>query len=120
MKLLQRLGYYLAGFSLGLIFLAFIFNGKKTSCNYSPSARVKNDLIQKEIRIDSTLAAQYPDLNPDQIKSMIEKGNVNFKKSDTQRDSCRIYFIETEGNKEGYLQLENCARTVTVIGMHLR
>ena len=48
MNLLYRLGYYFVGFSVGLIFLTFIFSGKKTSCNYSPSARVKRNLEKKK------------------------------------------------------------------------
>ena len=49
MKVLYRLGYYLGGFSVGLILLAFILNGKKTSCNYTPNARVIDNLLQKKI-----------------------------------------------------------------------
>jgi hypothetical protein len=51
MKFLYRLGFYFGGFSIGLIFLAFILNGKKTSCNYTPNARVIDNLLQKEIMI---------------------------------------------------------------------
>ncbi len=39
MKLIQRIGYYLGGFSIGLVILAFFLNGKKTSCSYGPDAR---------------------------------------------------------------------------------
>ena len=49
MRMIDRFGYYLGGFSVGLIFLGFVFSAKKTSCNYSPSARVKNNLLQKKI-----------------------------------------------------------------------
>ena len=49
MRVIDRFGYYLGGFFVGLIFLGFIFSGKKTSCNYGPSARVKNNLLQKKI-----------------------------------------------------------------------
>ena len=48
MRVIDRFGYYLGGFSVGLIFLGFVFSGKKTSCNYGPSARV-NNLLQKKI-----------------------------------------------------------------------
>ena len=49
MRVIDRFGYYLGGFSVGLIFLGFVFSGKKPSCNYGPSARVKNNLLQKKI-----------------------------------------------------------------------
>ena len=63
MKILYRFGYYLGGFSVGLIFLAFIFNGKKTSCNYSPSARVKDNILQKEIKIPLELQKKISSVN---------------------------------------------------------
>jgi len=51
MRVIDRFGYYLGGFSVGLIFLGFVFSGKKTSCNYGPSARVKNKVIVNFIPI---------------------------------------------------------------------
>ena len=47
--LIRRLGYYLGGFSVGIILLTFILSGKKTSCNYGPNARVIDNLTQKKI-----------------------------------------------------------------------
>ena len=48
MKLIHRIGYYLGGFSIGLILLAFFLGGKKTSCAYGPNARtIKNISIKK-------------------------------------------------------------------------
>ena len=50
MKFIHRLGLYLGGFSVGLIFLMF-FLVEKTSCAYSPNARVLkkhfNEIINK-------------------------------------------------------------------------
>ena len=47
MSFLYRLGYYLGGFSAGLVILFFLFNGKRTQCNYGPEARVLNNLSEK-------------------------------------------------------------------------
>ena len=49
MNLKQRLGYYLGGFSIGLIFLAFFFSGKRTSCAYGPEARVLKNINTKPL-----------------------------------------------------------------------
>ena len=49
MRLIQRLGYYLGGFSLGLIILAFFLSGKKTSCAYGPNARVLKNINTKKL-----------------------------------------------------------------------
>ena len=115
MKILYRLGYYLGGFSVGLILLAFIFSGKKTSCNYSPSARVKDNLLQKEIRIPSDLQNQFPQLSDSIIRNLIDQGEINFSKSDTKRDSCRLYFIEIESKILETFEVTNCAKTITLI-----
>ena len=47
MKFIHRLGYYLGGFSIGLIFLAFFLSGKRASCDYGPDARVLKNIGQK-------------------------------------------------------------------------
>ena len=47
MGFLHRLGYYLGGFSAGLVFLFFILNGKRTQCHYGPQARVIDNLSKK-------------------------------------------------------------------------
>lgn len=111
---LKRLGYYLGGFSAGLIILSFILSGKKTSCNYGPNARVINDLIQKEIYIDLSIQKQYPSLNDSLVRQQLSKASVNFSKSDTQRDSCRLYHIENR-SKEVYWVVENCKRIVRLV-----
>ena len=47
MSLMRRLGYYLGGFSIGLILLAFFLSGKRTSCDYGPEARVLKNIRTK-------------------------------------------------------------------------
>jgi hypothetical protein len=43
MKFIHRFAYYLVGLVIGL-FVALVFSGKDTRCNYFPNARVLNDL----------------------------------------------------------------------------
>ena len=42
-----RFAYYLVGFIIGCFFVALVFSGKDTRCNYFPNARVLNDLRSK-------------------------------------------------------------------------
>lgn len=119
MKLLYRLGYYLGGFSVGLILLAFILNGKKTSCNYTPNARVIDNLLQKEIIISEKIMRNRPQLSTNEIKALIENGKVNFSKSDTKKDSCKLYHIEIKESTSGYLEAVNCAKNLTIISFNL-
>ncbi len=115
MKVLYRLGYYLGGFSVGLILLAFILNGKKTSCNYTPNARVIDNLLQKKIVISQEVIDQFPQLTDSIVKESIRKGTIDFSKSDTKRDSCRIYHIELYRRETAFLKVTNCTKIVEII-----
>ncbi|MBT6161891.1 hypothetical protein N8873_05045 [Flavobacteriaceae bacterium] len=110
MKFIYRLGYYLAGFSVGLILLTFIFSGKKTSCNYSPSARVKNDILQKNLVLP-------PDFkfSDSVVIGFIRKGKIDFSKSQTKLDSCRQYRIDLENAPIRALVVENCSKTIKIL-----
>tara|TARA_B100000767_G_scaffold274538_2_gene307865 strand:+ start:6513 stop:6878 length:366 start_codon:yes stop_codon:yes gene_type:complete len=119
MSFLKRLGYYLGGFSAGLIFLAFILNGKKTQCNYSPDARVLNDLSKKDW-IYSPKVKPFFLLDSITIAVLVKEGDINFSASKTKRDSCKIYTLETKiGLKEYDLEVENCSKKATVLSVSL-
>tara|TARA_B100000886_G_scaffold320497_1_gene262000 strand:- start:377 stop:709 length:333 start_codon:yes stop_codon:yes gene_type:complete len=92
MSFIKRLYYYSSGFIIGIIFLIFIFNGKKASCNYGPSARVINNIITKELIVHSNTL----NYDNDKIINLILSGKVIFSKSDPNRDPCGIYHIESE------------------------
>ena len=49
MNFIKRLTFFSGGFMIGLFFLMFFLSGKKTSCNYMPNSRVKNDILKKNI-----------------------------------------------------------------------
>ena len=70
MKFIHRLGYYLGGFSIGLIFLAFFLNGKKVSCDYGPEARVLKNINSKKIVFSEDLTTFS--LDTSEVKSVIK------------------------------------------------
>ena len=111
MKLAQRLLYYFGGFGIGLIILFFFLGGKKTSCDYGPDARVlKNIRIKKRIfSEDASSTMQIHQIDTAEISYILEEGDVNFSKSNTKLDSCKIYFIEgLVKEKKINLLIENC------------
>ena len=118
MRVIDRFGYYLGGFSVGLIFLVFVFSGKKTSCNYSPSARVKNNLLQKKIAFSPNDNNKIF-LSDSLIRSLINVGVINFSKSNTKKDSCRTYFIDLDLENNFYLEIANCTKTIKIIDFKL-
>ncbi|MFO7701475.1 hypothetical protein [Psychroflexus maritimus] len=118
MKFVKRLGYYLSGFAIGLVFLFFFLSGKKTSCDYSPNARVKKNIRIKD-RVISNQAWHFFEsqkIDTASIASLLNNGNVDFKKSNTQLDSCKRYHIEGQ-HKELKLGMvfENCDSIARVL-----
>ena len=111
MKFIHRLGYYLGGFAIGLIFLAFFLSGKRASCDYGPEARVLKNIRIKPMEYSESISEQLKEYQIDSLalRGILADGDVNFKKSNTKLDSCRTYFIEGEHNdKEIYLTIANC------------
>lgn len=117
MKLIHRIGYYLGGFSIGLILLAFFLGGKKTSCAYGPNARtIKNISIKKRLYSETAKTAMYAhQLDTLDISSLIQTGQVNFSRSDTKSEGCKTYLIENElKEKLVELTVKNCDSVVTL------
>ncbi|WP_027136471.1 hypothetical protein [Gaetbulibacter saemankumensis] len=117
MKLIQRIGYYLGGFSMGLIILAFFLNGKKTSCSYGPEARVLKNIRQKNIEYSDIVNKIILENHIDSllVPYVLKKGSVNFSTSESRKKPCGIYEVEGDyGNKEVLLTIENCDSTATI------
>lgn len=122
MKFLHRLGYYLGGFSIGLIVLAFFLSGKKTSCDYSPNARTIKNISTKKITFSnqalSTMEAR--DIDSLDFMDILLYGNVDFKKSDIGEKPCNIYWIENTYKKTPVrLTIENCDSVALVKSIKL-
>ncbi|WJJ95469.1 hypothetical protein [Algibacter luteus] len=118
MKLIQRIGYYLGGFSLGLIILAFFLNGKKTSCSYGPDARVLKNINSKKIKYSETLSNLLINKTIDStgINFVLKKGDINFSESNPRQEPCGIYVVEgTYNDNDVLLTVENCDSIATVL-----
>ena len=123
MTLLKRIGYYLGGFSIGLVLLAFFLSGKKTSCDYSPSARVKKNIRIKKHSYSEEVSELISSkkIDTSAIPYILTKGSVNFSESNTKLDSCKIYVIEGSYNdKDLKLTVENCDSLATIQRIELK
>lgn len=117
MSLLQRIGYYLGGFSVGLIVLAVFLNGKNVGCDYGPSARVKKNITTKPLLYsEKTLQTlQLKQLDSIYIKNIISDASVNFSDSNPRQEPCGIYKLEGDDkNSKVILTIENCPETATI------
>ncbi|WP_421811876.1 DUF4258 domain-containing protein [Flagellimonas sp.] len=117
MAFLKRLGWYLVGLSIGLIFLVFILKKKSGEegldfC-YLPNCRVLKDMRSKPLTFSESLPEQYRDTL--MIQAFLEDGDVDFGKSDTKSKPCKTYFIshEYEG-KALELQAKRCEEDVVI------
>ncbi|NRD20141.1 hypothetical protein HNV08_08770 [Winogradskyella eckloniae] len=118
MKFINRLGYYLGGFAIGLILLMFFLNGKEASCDYSPNARTVKNISSKSIHYtnDASIFIGENHLDSTTIVNLIKFGNVNFSKSKTKLDSCKVYFIDnTYKEREMELKIKNCDSIATIL-----
>ena len=117
MKLIQRVGFYLGGFSIGLIFLAFFLIGKRASCSYGPDARVLKNISTKQLIYSQNIIdlIQNKSIDTLTILKALKFGDVNFDESNTKLDSCKIYVIENDfENKHISLSVENCETVATI------
>jgi len=120
MKFVQRFAYYLVGLVIGCFFVALVFSGKDTRCNYFPNSRVLNDIRNKPFeyseKATAILAQQWIDKKD--IKNSLTFGDVDFDKSDTEfGKNTKLYIIEgkTAENVEIILTVENQANKAILV-----
>ncbi|WP_318308368.1 DUF4258 domain-containing protein [Flagellimonas crocea] len=117
MAFLKRLGWYLVGLSIGLIFLVFILKKKSGEegldfC-YLPNCRVLKDMRSKPFSFSGSVPKQYQDTLL--IQSFLKDGHVDFGKSDTKSEPCKTYYISHEyKGEELELLAKNCEDGVTL------
>ena len=117
MKLSSRLIYFMGGFLIGICILIFIWDKKNTKFPYMPDARVINDVNSKNVHYSNKLHTAFAKniITASQIQDILKNGNVNFSKSNTKLDSCKIYVIEKILSTKNYsISLENCTNEVKV------
>ncbi len=90
------------GLMLGCFFVAFVFSGKDTSCNYFPNARVLNDLRSKPFYYSTEASSVLNEkwIDTTDIKSILTKGDVDFDQSNIKYKNGKLYVIEGETAKK--------------------
>ena len=123
MKFIHRLGYYLGGFSIGIIILMFFLNGKDASCDYGPNARtVKNITIKKfQYSEDVLQTISSNNIDTSSVRQLIKYGSVDFSESDTKSKDCKTYKIEnTFKDRDVVLRVQNCSLVATIINFKIQ
>ena len=118
MKLLYRLGFYFFGFFVGIILLSVIFKGKKTTCNYAPNDRVISNLSMKSWNSKLVDIVKFDSIS---FHEFLDTARVDFNKSDTVKDSCKIYYLNGYWNEQAIsLEVENCEKNVNLIRFNIK
>lgn len=96
MKFIHRFAYYFIGLIMGMFFVAMVFSGKDTRCNYFPNARVLNDLRNKPFnysdKASQILAEKWIDTMD--IKNTLQYGDVDFDQSNIEVEKGKLYVID--------------------------
>lgn len=123
MKLIHRIAYYMGGFAIGLVILAFFLSGKRASCDYTPDARVMKNIRQKERAYSPEVQENMRLYNIDSsdISSVLYRGDVDFARSNTQLDSCKTYWITGKASEKNLeLLFENCESVARLQELRVR
>ncbi|MBZ9630312.1 hypothetical protein LB465_05925 [Salegentibacter sp. LM13S] len=117
MKLIHRIGYFSVGLFFGIVLLFFFLSGKKTSCDYSPEARVLKNIRIKERKFSPEAFSYFENnkLDTALVSQSLEDGDVDFSRSNTDKNPCNTYLVTSEVNSAILeLQIENCDSTATI------
>ncbi|WP_165749225.1 DUF4258 domain-containing protein [Cellulophaga sp. Z1A5H] len=122
MSFIKRLGFFLFGLSIGIVFLAVFLKNKAeetgTEFCYFPNCRVLKDLRSKSYSYSDEVTKMVltGEIDSLQIKSFFTDGEVDFKHSDTKSTPCKTYAIEHE-LKSGTLKtltVTNCPTKIII------
>ncbi|MGB3149841.1 MAG: DUF4258 domain-containing protein [Maribacter sp.] len=115
MAFIKRLGFYLFGLSIGIVFLAMFLKKKSAETGvyfcYLPNCRTLKDIRSKPFyyseEVSKVMMSRSIDTN--QIKELFTNGDIDFGKSNTKSTPCKTYFLEGFISDENVqVLLKNC------------
>lgn len=121
MGFLKRLGFYLVGLSIGIVFLTIFLKKKSEETGvefcYFPNCRTLKDIRSKQMSYSEDIDRMLADNQVDSldIATFLRDGEVDFGRSDTESAPCKTYFIEGFiKEKEAVLKVKNCPEKVAI------
>lgn len=121
MTFFKRLGFYLGGLAIGIIFLAMFLRKKSdetgVSFCYFPNCRTLKDIRSKPLYYSSEVQSQLNNEGLDSldIVFILNDGEVNFSESDTKSNPCKTYIIEgINDTKKLQAQVKNCPEKASI------
>ena len=99
MDFLKRLGFYLVGLSIGIVFLTIFLKKKSeetgTEFCYFPNCRTLKDIRSKPVSYSDDISKMLAENRLDtlDIKRILTEGEVDFGRSDTKSVACKNLFL---------------------------
>ena len=121
MAFIKRLGFFLFGLSIGLVFLTIFLKKKSqetgTEFCYFPNCRTLKDIRAKQISYSDAIGQliQQQELDSTDINGFLYNGEVDFAKSETKTKPCKTYYIEgMVKDKAAILKVKNCSEKAVI------
>lgn len=117
MALARRFLFYFIGIGLGILFVyAVVLRGRDWPA-WLPQGAVIEEIFRKPMTVteDETCSPQALGIDSLQLNRMIKKSKVDFKRSDVQKQPCRLYYLNTEWIEKNYeIEVSVCDSSVVV------
>ncbi|TVZ14166.1 DUF4258 domain-containing protein [Maribacter sp. MAR_2009_72] len=121
MDFLKRLGFYLVGMSIGIVFLTMFLKKKSDETGvyfcYLPNCRTLKDIRSKSMYYSDEALQKLKEyqLDSTDVTYILTEGDVDFSKSDTESVPCKTYVIEAERKQSNYIfTVQNCRERATI------
>jgi hypothetical protein len=113
MAFLKRFGWYLIGFSVGLVFLTLFLKKKSEETGvefcYLPNCRVLKALRENPLKVQDPYRTMA---DTTAIAHLLREGDVNFDQSEPRAEPCGIFNVSGCYNEQQLqLTLERCDST---------
>lgn len=127
MDFLKRLGYFLVGMSIGIVFLTFFLKKKSEETGvyfcYLPNCRTLKDIRSKSMYYSEEAQQKLQELQLDStaVTFILTEGDVDFGNSDTKSVPCKTYVIESDYKEQDYIfTVKNCREKATIENVQLQ
>lgn len=121
MDFLKRLGFYLVGLSIGIVFLTMFLKKKSEETGvyfcYLPNCRTLKDIRAKPLYYsdDAKLKMVEYQLDSLDVTYILTEGDVDFSNSTTTTVPCKTYIVASEfKEKDWKFTVKNCINKATI------
>lgn len=121
MAFLKRLGFFLFGLSIGLVFLTIFLKKKSEETGsefcYFPNCRTLKDIRAKQISYSDDInhLIGKKELDSTDINDFLYNGDVDFGQSETKTKPCKTYYIEGMVKERiATLKVKNCLEKAVI------